>query len=216
MTKQIISLMSLLLVISISFAQNKAIYTNPDFSSLANGHQELAILPFKANIELRPKQMKQMTPEEFADLQKSEGLAVQNALQSYFLRKKGQKGFTVTFQDVNRTNALLAKNGVTPENVHTYLPEELSEMLGVDGVIHGTLNTSQPLSNGAAVALQVFTNFAGPTNMGTCTISVSDGATGKLLWRYEKSLSRGLGSDTNTIITTIMRKAARKFPYSDL
>ena len=113
-----------------------------------------------------------------------------------------------------RTNALLAKNGVTTDKLATMTMEEVAQMLGVDGVISGTFESSQPMSGGAAVAMLMVGGFSGPTNTGKLAISINDGKSGELLWKYDKSLSRGFGSDTNSIITTIMRKASRQFPYS--
>jgi hypothetical protein len=92
--------------------------------------------------------------------------------------------------------------------------EELSQLLGVDGVISGTFESSQPMSGGAAVAMFMVTGFSGATNTGKLAISINDGKSGELLWKYDKTLARGFGSDTNSIITTIMRKASRQFPYS--
>ena len=56
----------------------------------------------------------------------------------------------------------------------------------------------------------------GPTNTGNCTINIHEAKAGKLLWRYEKELSRGLGSNTNTIINAMMRKASKVFPYENI
>ncbi len=206
----------MLIGMSQAFAQDREIYTHPDFNTLAKDHKVLAILPFKAVVKLRPKQMEKLTPEEYQRLQEEEGKGVQSALQSYFLKKKGQKGFTVNFQDISKTNALLAKNGINQENIESYTAEELAQLLEVDGIISGTLNTDKPMSEGASVALGVLVGVYGPTNSGKCTINVNNGTTGDLLWKYEKTLSRSLGSDTNTIINTMMRKASRKFPYAEI
>jgi hypothetical protein len=56
----------------------------------------------------------------------------------------------------------------------------------------------------------------GPNNSGIFTINVYEGKKNELLWRYEKKLSRGLGSDINSVIDDLMRKASKKFPYEDL
>ena len=56
----------------------------------------------------------------------------------------------------------------------------------------------------------------GATNTGSCQINVFDAKTNKLLWRYDKTLGRGLGSDTNSVINAMMRKASKKFPYEDI
>jgi hypothetical protein len=196
-----------------AYSQTREIYVHPEFNSLAGDHKTIAILPFKTIIKLRPKQMEKMTQDQFEQLQKDEGLAVQSALQTYFLKRKEQHGMRVSFQDLRTTNALLAKNNINLEDLDKFTPKELADLLEVDAVITGMLSTDKPMSDGASVALGVLVGFYGPTNSGKCTININDGHSGELLWKYEKTLSRSLGSDTNTVINTIMRKASRKLPY---
>lgn len=200
----------------VTFAQTREIYTNPQFKNLAVDHKEIAILPFHAIVELRPNQRRSMTDQEFYDLESSEALAVQSALHSYFLKRKEKHEFSVEFQNITKTNAILQRNGVTNENIASYTPEELSEMLGVDAVVTGIFNTSKPMSDGAALAMGVLVGFYGPTNSGKISINISDGMSGNLLWKYEKTLSRSLGSSTNQVINTMMRKASKKFPYNKI
>lgn len=198
-------------------AQTREIYTSPKFKLLTKDHKTLAVLPFRTTLQLRPAEVKKNGGiEGVRVLEEREGLGVQSALQSYLLKQKGDNDITVDVQDVARTNALLAKNGMTSEKMLTMTMEELAQMLGVDGVISGTFESSQPMSNGAALALTMLNGYGmgGPTNTGKLVISINDGRSGELLWKYDKSLSRGLGSGTNSIITTIMRKASRQFPYS--
>lgn len=208
-------LMTALLVASVISlrAQTREIYVNDNFATLAKDHKLVAILPFKAIVKLRPNQMAKMTQEQFQQLQKDEGMAVQSAIHSYLLKRKDQHDLSISFLDISTTNALLAKNNITQENIDTFTPKELAEMLNVDAVISGVLSTDKPMSDGASVALGVLVGFYGATNSGKCTINIHDGKTGELMWKYEKTLSRSLGSDTNTVINTIMRKASRQLPY---
>ncbi|GAB3564060.1 hypothetical protein GCM10027578_08880 [Spirosoma luteolum] len=195
-------------------AQTREIYTNPNFAGLAKEHKTLAIMPFKTILQLRPKEVeKNGGPAGVAGLEKREGLAVQSAVHSYFLKRRESNDLTVDVQDVGRTNLLLERNAVTYETMSSFTPEELAKMLNVDGIVSGTFETTQPMSNGAAIAMSLAVGFAGPTNTGKTTISINDGKTGELLWKYDKTLSRGFGSNTSTIITTIMRKASRQLPY---
>ncbi|MEX1240099.1 MAG: hypothetical protein WEB30_10290 [Cyclobacteriaceae bacterium] len=186
---------------------------NPQFNELAKDHEKIAILPFKTVIKLRPKQMEQMSPEQLVQLQKDEGLAVQSALHTYFLKKQDQHNLKISFQDINTTNAQLAKNNIDEQGLEKLTPKELADVLEVDGIITGILSTDKPMSEGASAALGILVGIYGPTNSGKCTININDAATGDLLWKYEKTLSRSLGSDTNTVINTIMRKASRQLPY---
>jgi|SRR5688572_22431197 len=194
-------------------AQTREIYVNENFAAVSKHHKTVAIIPFKAIVKLRPKQMEKMTAEQFQQLQKDEGMAVQSAVHSYLLKRKGQHNLQIKFLDISTTNALLAKNDITQENIDTFTPKELAEMLQVDAVISGLLSTDKPMSEGASAALGVLVGVYGPTNSGKCTININDAATGDLMWKYEKTLSRSLGSDTHTIINTMMRKASRQLPY---
>ena len=197
-----------------SVAQTREIYTNPNFKTLAKDHKILAILPFRTTLQLRPKEVeKNGGPAGVAALEKREGLGVQSAVHSYFLKRKESNDIAVDFQDPARTNALLERNAVTYETLSGFTSEELAKILNVDGIVSGTFESTQPMSNGAAVAMALTVGFGGPTNTGKTTISINDGKTGDLLWKYDKTLSRGFGSNTGTIITTIMRKASRQFPY---
>ena len=198
-----------------SYAQTREIYVNDDFRTLAKDHKTVAIIPFKTIIKLRPKQMEKMTPEQFVQLQKDEGLAVQSAVHSYLLKRKDQHDLKIGFLDISTTNALLSKNGVSQENIDSFTPKELAEMLKADAVISGVLSTDKPMSEGASAALGLLVGFYGATNSGKCTININDAKTGELMWKYEKTLSRSLGSDTNTVINTMMRKASRQLPYID-
>lgn len=196
-----------------SQAQTREIYVNDNFATLAKDHKVVAILPFKAIVKLRPKQMEKMTQEQFQQMQKDEGMAVQSAIHSYLLKRKDQHNLAVNFLDISTTNALLSKNNVTQENIDHFTPKELADMLHVDAVISGVLSTDKPMSEGASAALGLLVGFYGSTNSGKCTINIHDAKTGELMWKYEKTLSRSLGSDINTVINTMMRKASRQLPY---
>jgi hypothetical protein len=212
--------------------QTKEIYTHPQFDSIAKGHTLLAILPFKVMLRLRRKEAKKLEPEDFEKLEKIEGEAVQAALQSYFLKQKEKDSFKVSFQDIHKTNELLAQAGWTDDSLRLKTTKQICRKLQVDGLISGTIMTKKLLSDEGAAALTALGigvsaagalfggtpdwPGSGPNNTGYCTINVHEAKAGKLLWRYEIELSRGLGSNTNSIINAMMRKAAKKFPYEDI
>lgn len=212
--------------------QTKEIYTHPQFDSIAKGHTVLAILPFKVMLRLRPRVAKKLEPEDFERLEKIEGEAAQTALQSYFLKQKEKDSVKVSFQDIHETNAILAQAGWTDDSLRLKTKKQICRRLQVDGVISGTIMTNKLLSDEGAVALTALGigvsavgalfgatpdwTSPGPTNTGNCTINIHEAKAGKLLWRYEIELSRGLGSNSNSIINAIMRKASKKFPYENI
>ena len=201
-----------LLGTAFSFGQTN-LYEHPEFKTIAQDHKTIAILPFKAIIKLRPKQMKKITEDELREMELKEGLAIQSALHSWFLKRKTQKKTDKNVQDPNRTNALLKKNNITFATIIEYTPEELAAILNVDAVISGVLKTNKPMSEGASMAIGLVFGFFGSTNSGTMEMSVNDGKTGELMWKYSKKLNRSLGSDTDTVINALMRKASRRLTY---
>lgn len=201
-----------LLTMTLSFAQTN-LYEHPNFKTIAQNHQTIAILPFKAIIKLRPKQMKDMSEEQLRKIETDEGLAVQNALHSWFLKRKKQGKTDKDIQDPSKTNALLKKNEIDMNTIDQYTTEEIAKLLEVDAVISGTLKTNKPMSEGASAALGILVGFWGSTNSGTLEMNVNDGETGELMWKYEKKLNRSLGSDTDTVINALMRKASRRLTY---
>ena len=173
--KKLFLIISIVLFVFIGYSQTREIYTNPDFLTIAKDHKILAILPFKASVKLRPNQMEKMGKEQYEKLQIDEGKNVQSALETYFLTKKSDEKFTVSFQDISKTNSILLKNNITTETIDKYTNEDLAKLLEVDGIISGSLSTDKPMSDGASVALGLVVGFYGATNTGKCTININDG-----------------------------------------
>ncbi len=213
MQKQLLITLTLLLSAFFGFSQTKEIYENPNFAVLSAHHRKVAIVPFKVTISVK-KLPKDMTPEMLKGQEAKDSKAIQSALHTYLLKHEVSDDYSVTFQDVSETNALLRKKSIDDTNIDSFTSRELCEVLGVDAVISGFFNSDQPMSNAAALGMIFLVGFSGGTNSGKASISLNDGKTGDLLWKYDKKLSRGLGSDSNDIINAIMRKASRKFPYA--
>ncbi len=198
-----------------TYAQSREIFTNPKFRDFAQRHKKIAVLPFAVTLELRPIEIDRLGGQDgLEDQQEREGLNVQRALADFLYEGKQRHELTVDVQSAVQTNELLQKAGIGAENLSKHSYAELAKILGADGLVNGTFLSTQPMSAGAAVAVLAVTGFSLPTNTGQLVISLNDGPTGELLWKYDKSLQRGLGSDTRTIVYTIMRKAERQFPYA--
>jgi hypothetical protein len=201
--------MVLLLSWSVALYSQKNIYESPKFDDLSAGHETLAILPFLTKLDLKDT----ISKEELRVLEEKEGDAVQNALETYFSNRKKKKKFSVDFQNVKNTNALLAKNNITYENIDIYTVKQLSDILDVDGIISGNLDLNILLSKGISTDFSFMDYFSGNANYGRIGIKISDGSTGKLLWKYEKEINKKSGRNTNDLIDRMMKLATRKFPY---
>lgn len=202
---------ALLLIFFGALATNaqKNIYESIRFDELSSEHQELAIIPFITKLDLDDN----VSKSELRTLEEKEGYAVQNALETYFSKRKKKKKFSVEFQNIKNTNAILAQNDITFNNIDVYTIKELSEILGVDGIISGNIDLNVLLSNGVSTDFSFMDYFSGSANYGRIGVKVSDGNTGKLLWKYEKEINKKSGKNTNDLIDRMMKLAARKFPY---
>jgi hypothetical protein len=213
MKKVLISL--LVLVVGMQFANaQKKIYESDSFEELSKDHKIIAILPFQTTLNLKSDD-NTYSKEQIKALEQQEGIAVQQALESYFLNRKRKKKLKIEFQDINTTNRLLKKAGITADNMDIYAPQEISKVLNVDAIISGTLNSRLVLSKDIDTSFDLITFLKGKSDYGKIILKLSDKKTGKLLWRYEKTINRKSGKNTRNIINKMMRIASRKFPYEE-
>ena len=111
------------------------------------------------------------------------------------------------------TNAILAQNNITYKNIDIYTVKQLSEILGVDGIISGNLNLNILLSKGVSTEFKFLDFFNGNSDYGRIGVKVSDGSSGKLLWKYEIEITKKTGKNTTELIDKMMKLATKKFPY---
>ncbi|MCK0146867.1 hypothetical protein MWU78_14510 [Arenibacter sp. F26102] len=205
--KNIIAFIFTLICLTISAQKN--IYESEKFDELSRNHDNLAIIPFLTNLELKD----QISTEELKNLEEKEGYAVQDALETYFSKRKKKKKFSVEFQNIKNTNAILKQKGISYDNIDVYSVKELAEILEVDGIISGTLDLNVLLSKGVPTEFSLLDYIKGSANYGRIGVKISDGTTGKLLWKYEKQINKKSGKNTTDLIDLMMKLASRKFPY---
>ena len=108
------------------------------------------------------------------------------------------------------TNAKLKKAGY-PENVMT--PEEICNVLGVDGIMSSNYSLSKPMSQGAAIAIGVLFGAWGPTNEVVVSLDIKDCANKKTIWNYNHTFAGSIGSTPANLVDGLMRHASKKMPY---
>ena len=195
-------------------AQNN-LYENPDFDRIAESHKIIAIVPFKTQVKLRPKQMKDMNDEQLNRMEKAEGEGIQSAMYSWFLKRKKRGDLqNLEIQDHRTTSVILKKQEIGYDNIMDFTPQELATILGVDAVISGEFETNKPMSEGAAVVLGALVGFWGSTNSAIINMSVHNASDGVLLWNYNKKISGSMGSSSEDLINILMRKASRRLAYT--
>ena len=151
----------LIIVSVVSFAlKAQRDYTVQNIEEFISNQKTFAVMPFtfKINAE-KPRKMEQSDFDAAVyDAEKNGATAAQQALINRVLRKKNR--VAVDPQPQARTNALLKRNGEIAYtdgvwgSFDAYLPEELCEMLGVDAVIMGTVNSGKIFTTAGSVVMK--------------------------------------------------------------
>lgn len=201
---------SILLVNLVGYSQ-KQIFESKELKSTVKLHKTVAILPFDVNITYK-KQPKNFDAEANKQQEISMSKSIQSSMYTFLLRKNDN--YSVSFQDVEKTNILLKKAGVS-DKLDAMTKDELAIILGVDAIIGGMFETEQTKSEAGAIATAVlFGGLGGKTGTGSLTMTLNNGSDGELLWRFFKTMDQGLANSTDDIVESMMRKVARNFPYA--
>ncbi|WP_300091969.1 hypothetical protein [Flavobacterium sp.] len=200
----------LIIVSVLKMNAQKQIFENPKLKEIISTHKTVAILPFTAKISYK-KQPKNFSAEANAAQELKMSKSIQSSMYTFLLRK-GEK-YTVSFQDVDKTNILLKKAGIS-EKLDEVTKDEIAKILGVDAVISGSFESEQSKSEGAAIATAViFGGFGGKTGSGSLTMLLHNGSDGDLLWRFFKTMDDNISASTDDLVESMMRKVSRNFPY---
>ena len=213
--KPLVSLTAATLVLALiaptahAFAQK---YLHPQFAELTKTHKQVAILPFKVTIDMKHLP-KNTTVEMVRQSEKDEGVEFQRQLYTRLLQKSAAEKYTVGFQDVDQTIALMSKAGFSPDSLAGYTKDEIAKALGVDALISGTVHQTQPTSTGMALAQTFLVGFSGSTQRVDINITIHNGADGQLLWSYDHNDKGGLMNSVEGMAKSLLKKVAGNFPY---
>ncbi len=199
-----------LISVKAQFEGAKQIFSSEKLTTEIAKHKVVAILPFETKITYK-KQPKSFNLEANKEQEKTMSKSIQSSMYTFLLRKG--KDYNVDFQDVDKTNILLKKAGMA-DKLDEFTKDEMAKALGVDAVIGGRFETEQSKSEAGAIASAVlFGGWGGKTGSGSLTLTLNNGNTGDLLWRFFKTMDDGLGTSTDDLVERMMRKVSRNFPY---
>ena len=205
-------ILSVLAVFVFAGCAEPTIYTKPEFSDVTKSHQKVAILPFIVTIDSK-NQSKEFTLEVAKKSERDEAYLFQQQMYSRFLKQQAKGMYTVDFQDTEYSNTVLAKSGITYDNISTYTKSDIAKILGVDAVIYGTIKRSKPMSGAGAVVMAILIGVSGSTNRVDVTINLHDGMSNELLWKYDHEASGSLGSSPEGLAKSLMKGISKDFPY---
>lgn len=218
MRKILLPALALLVFTSISMPTSaqwgesaKQTFESPNLKSQKALHKTVAIIPFSVRISYK-KQPKNFSAEANRDQELSMAKSIQASMFTFLLKKAAN--YSVTFQDVDKTNILLKKAGML-DKLDEFTKDEIAKVLGVDAIIGGRFEQEQSKSEGAAIASAVlFGGLGGKTGSGSLFLTLNNGADGELLWRFFKTMDDSIMASTDDLIERMMRKVSRNFPYS--
>jgi len=189
----------------------KQVFESPKLKDVVKNHKLVAILPFQVTLSYK-KQPKNFDADANKQKEKTMAGSIQSSMYTFLLRKSSN--YTVEFQDVEKTNILLKKKGLT-DSLDVLTKDEIAKALGVDAVISGKYENEQSRSEaGAIVTTVLFGGLGSKTGSGALTMAINDGGSGDLIWRFFKSMSDGVFSSSDELIDRMMRKVSRNFPYT--
>lgn len=196
----------------ISFSQaSKQIFEGPNLKTLVKKAEKVAILPFSVNISYKkmPKGMDAATIEKD---EQDERIGMQQGMYTFLLRKS--KDYSVTFQDVDRTNSILKRAGIF-NDYDAITADSLCKLLGVDAIIKSSWSYTKTGSEAGAIASALLLGMSKSTASGQLIMQVYSGFDGELAWRMAKEMNESAFSSANELMERMMRKVGRNFPFED-
>lgn len=206
-------LLSFLSITLLFSACGPTIFTSPGFQNARRSHRIIAILPFDVQINAT-KLPKNVTHEMVLQQQEETGYSMQSNVYTYFLKEASKNKYTIEFQDVDKTNALLKKAGLDYYDLPSKTKEEICNILGTDVVLSGRATLEKPMSDGSAIAVGLLFGFWGNTNRVDVNVNIHDRNDSKLLWKYDYQASGSVGSSSESLTRALMRNVSKKFPYT--
>ena len=193
------------------YSQTK-LFVHPNAEDYVKKTNLLAVLPFSTEIKLRPKELKDFTPEQLSKMEKDEAMNIQKSMYSWFLNKKKRSKLLVNVQNPRVTNAKLKDAGIDPNETYEELAGKLCSILGVEAILTGTFETNKPMSGAAAIGLAVI-GIGGATQNATINLDIIHNDE-EIVVNYLKNIKGGIGSSSDDLINILMRKTARRIPYT--
>ncbi len=200
------------MLFSLSACTKPTIYTKADFSEGTKSHKKVALLPFVVSIDTK-HQSKDFTIDVAKKAEQDESEIFQEKLYAQFLERQAKGKYTIEFQDIDKTNTILFKSGVTLANIDSFTKGEIAEKLGVDSVISGTIRRSKPMSSGGAIVLGLFLGAWGSTNRVDIALNIHNRKNSDLLWKYDFQASGSVGSSAEGLAKSLMKGISKEFPY---
>lgn len=201
-----------ILIFSIGFfgvqAQKKA-FTHPEFDSLQQGHQTLAIVPIPTqwNASERPDSLPDAT------FLTAQAYKTQEILIGYFEKSRKAKNLSVAILPLDQTRERLVAEGIDLNSLVRTSPKKLCAILDVDAIVLGNLRLEALQFPSLSEESSLWDELIGEDFVGTLALKISDRTSGRLLWKYTQILAKNNGRTLEQILVDVSKKIGRRFPY---
>ncbi|WP_153799391.1 DUF4136 domain-containing protein [Foetidibacter luteolus] len=192
------------------FESNKQVYKSANLKNEISTHKTVAILPFDVAITYR-RPPKNFDSSAHQAEERNLAAELQQGMFTFLLRKNDK--YTVSFQDVERTNALLKRAGIINQ-LSEMTQDSVAKLLNVDAVIKCKFTYEKTSSEGAAITKALlFGSAFSKTAGGALIMQIYDAKNGELLWRFYKEMNEDVLGSSSQLMERMMRKVSRNFPY---
>lgn len=203
-------------------------YVASNFDEKTSGHKVVAVLP--SEMIMTGKQPAQLSKEDIDKIEEEESTQFQMALYNSILNhaNTGKYITTINFQDANTTLRLLKENNISVRDSWAKNDQELSKLLGVDGLVRMQVRKQRYMSDQASYAINAGRNILNNTGImsklpipvpaqvdktndiyASCNL-VSDGIG---LWNDNYKATANWNNKPNEIIERITDEFGSNFPY---
>lgn len=201
-----------MVLIALAVTGCATVYTAPNLAGERGRYMTVAILPFAMDMPMT-QAPKGFTRADLERQREKEAYALRRILYLQLLKHQAREPYTVKFQDIDKTNVLLQKNGVTYAGLQSRSVTQLASLLSVDAVVSGSISETHPMKNAAAIVSGIFLQGYSATNKLSVKAAIRDGSDGTLLWSYQHSLRGALGSSADEIAVAMGRSLSTRLPF---
>ena len=197
------------MILFLFFCSCSNLFNSPNHRSSKFRNKTIAVLPFEVFTSV--KHLPQGVSLSMLDsIEKRKGYVMQRDLYRYLLRESVRVRTRVKLQNVNETNLILKKRGISNADIFKMPEQELAQILNVDIIISCNLYQYKKRLNRNE---DNFKNHNGINNKISTILYVYERETGRLEWKYDKSQSGFPSNYAPDAIKGLLRKAAREFPF---
>lgn len=192
------------------------VYENPKIENIVRKHKSIAILPLDVEMKDTRRKKKRASQEELDDKALEYQKSFQNSMYSWFLKRQQKKKLVpIKIQDVDKTNALLKKNGIASiKDLDNFTRDEIASFLGVDAIFGGNVSTTATFSKGGAFALAFVTGISVSTGDADVFIKLWNGSDGEMIWSFDRTVGSSYASSTDRMVDYLMKRISKRFPYN--